>query len=165
MQGREPISAREYPQPAQALDCLGDGGVQLVREAGHEDECFHVAVCNPATVAAQDAPDECPVIVILDLPPRRVGVDPALTLDRPACSSAFDGSFATMEVICLLLSASAVTEVIGLGPPPDRCRGCGAGSGGQVAGCLMLWTDRGSARVGCARAEGTGQRIMRLAAA
>ncbi len=31
------------PAAAQALDCLGHGGVQLVREAGHEDECFHVA--------------------------------------------------------------------------------------------------------------------------
>ena len=31
--------------------------------------------------------------------------------------------------------------------------------------CLMLWTARGSAPAGCARVEGPGQRIMRLAAA
>jgi hypothetical protein len=30
-------------------------------------------------------------------------------------------------------SAPAAIGVIGWGPSPDRCRGCGAGSGGQVA--------------------------------
>ena len=91
------------PAAAQALDCLGDGGVQLVREAGHEDECSHVAVCNPATVAAQDAPDECPVLVILDLPPRPLWCQPSLDTGSPGVLVGIGWIARTMEVICLLL--------------------------------------------------------------
>jgi hypothetical protein len=50
---------------AQALDSLGYGGVDLISQAGHEDECFHVAVPDAAGVGAQDAADECAVLVVM----------------------------------------------------------------------------------------------------
>jgi hypothetical protein len=62
---------------AQALDGLGDGGVDLVAGVGHEAKCFHVAVTDAASVGVQDAADECGV---LDLPPRTFRVNPALTV-------------------------------------------------------------------------------------
>jgi hypothetical protein len=53
------------PAAAQALDCLGDGGVQLVCEAGHEDECSHVVDRWSAGKAAGawlfDAPEGGPL--------------------------------------------------------------------------------------------------------
>ncbi len=43
---------------AQALDRFGYGGIEFVREAGHEGESFDIAFCDAAAVGAQDAADE-----------------------------------------------------------------------------------------------------------
>ena len=65
---------------AQPLDRLGYRGVDLVGEIGHEDQGLEIAIADPASVGTQDAPDECAVLVVLDLPPSPFGVNPALTL-------------------------------------------------------------------------------------
>jgi len=57
---------------AQALDRFGYGGIEFLREAGHEGESFDVAVCDAAAVGAQDAADERGVLVVLDRPPSPV---------------------------------------------------------------------------------------------
>jgi hypothetical protein len=54
---------------AQALDCLGYGGVDLLGQAGHESQGLDVAVADSASVGAQDAADECAVLVVLDPAP------------------------------------------------------------------------------------------------
>src|ERR1039457_6927500 len=52
----------------QALDRLGDGGVDLLGQAEHEGQGVNVAIADAAAVGAQDAPDECAVLVVLDPP-------------------------------------------------------------------------------------------------
>lgn len=54
---------------AQVLDRLGYGGVDLFGQAGHKGQGLNVTVTDAAAVGAQDAPDECAVLVVLDLPP------------------------------------------------------------------------------------------------
>jgi hypothetical protein len=73
---------------AQALDRLGDGAVQLVREPGHEAECFDIAVCDVAAVGAQDASDELPVLVVLDTPSPPVGCQSGLDTGSPTAAAA-----------------------------------------------------------------------------
>jgi hypothetical protein len=68
---------------AQALDRPGDGGVDLVGQADHEDKGFHVAVTDTAGVGTEDAQDECAVLVVLDLRRGRFGVTAALTSCGP----------------------------------------------------------------------------------
>jgi hypothetical protein len=65
---------------AQAPNSLGYGGVNLTGEPGHKDECIHVALPDTTRVGAQDAADECGVLVILDLPPWMFGVNASLTV-------------------------------------------------------------------------------------
>ena len=82
----EPISdlGPRVTLDAQALDRLGDGLVQLVREPGHQAQCFDVAVCDAAAVGAQDAPDELPVLIVLDAPPSPFWRQPGLVTGSPA---------------------------------------------------------------------------------
>ena len=68
---------------AQPLDCLGYRGVDLVGEIGHEDQGLDVAIADPASVGTQDAPDECAVLVVLDLPPSPFWCQPGLDSLRP----------------------------------------------------------------------------------
>ena len=75
---------------AQALDGLSYDGVDLVGEAGHEGECLHIAVADAAGAGARDAADKRGVLVILDLPPRRFGVNAALTVSGLAGWAAGD---------------------------------------------------------------------------
>ena len=42
----------------ETLDCLSDGGVDLLGEVVHEDQGLHVAVSDTAAVGAPDAADE-----------------------------------------------------------------------------------------------------------
>jgi hypothetical protein len=56
----------------QALDRLGYRGAEFVSEPGHESKSFYVAICHAAAVSAQDAPDERPVLVVLDVSPSPV---------------------------------------------------------------------------------------------
>ncbi len=53
------------------IDDLRHGGVDLVGEAGHEDECFCAAVPDAAAAGAQDAVGEYDGFVVLDLPLKR----------------------------------------------------------------------------------------------
>ena len=55
---------------AQTLDCPGYGGVDLLGQAEHEGQGLDVAVADATGVGAQDAPGECAVLVVLNLPPR-----------------------------------------------------------------------------------------------
>ena len=50
----------------QALDGLGHCGVDLIGHAKHESQGLNVTVADPAGVGAQDAPDKCAVLVVLD---------------------------------------------------------------------------------------------------
>ena len=63
---------------AQALDRLGYGGVDLLGQAEHYGQGLNVAVADAAGVGAQDAPDECAVLVVLDLPSWPLWCQPAL---------------------------------------------------------------------------------------
>ena len=65
---------------AQALDRLGHRGVDLLGQADQEDQGLDIAVSDAAAESAQDAADECGVLVVLDLPPGRLGVNLALTV-------------------------------------------------------------------------------------
>ena len=65
---------------AQALDSLGCGGVDLLGQAEHEAQGVDVAVADAAAVGAQDAADECAVLVVSTRRRRRFGVNPALTV-------------------------------------------------------------------------------------
>jgi hypothetical protein len=47
---------------AQALDRLGYDGVDLVGQAHHEDECFHIAVSDAAAAGTQDTADESRIL-------------------------------------------------------------------------------------------------------
>jgi hypothetical protein len=67
---------------AQALDGLGYGGVDLLGQTEHEGQGLDVAVPDAATVGAQDAPDECGVLVVLDLAPRTFQCQPGLDMIR-----------------------------------------------------------------------------------
>ena len=53
---------------AQALDGFGYGSVDLLGQVEHEGQGLDVAVPD-AAVGAQDAADECGVLVVLDVPP------------------------------------------------------------------------------------------------
>ena len=66
-----------------AFDRLGDGSVDLIGEAGHECECFYVTVADAAAVGAQDAADECGVLVVLDGPPTPVWCQPHFGTGSP----------------------------------------------------------------------------------
>src|ERR1039457_7063703 len=72
--------------------------------------------------AAQDPPDECPVLVILDLPPRPLWCQPSLDTGSPGVLVGIGWIARHHGGHLPAPSASAVTEVIGLGPSPDRCR-------------------------------------------
>jgi len=76
---------------AQALDRLGYRAVEFIGEPGLEGECFDVAVCDPAAVGAQDAPDEGPYSSFSTCRPGRFGVNPVLTLSGLAGWIAGDG--------------------------------------------------------------------------
>src|ERR1017187_2061731 len=68
---------------AQAPDRLGYGGVELVSEADHEGQGFDFAVPDAAGVGAQDASDECAVLVVLDLPWMALRCQSSLESVRP----------------------------------------------------------------------------------
>ena len=72
---------------AQALDRLGYGGVDLIGQTEHEGQGLNVAVADAAGVGAQDAPDECAVLVVLDLSPRAFWCQPGLDSIRPGSGS------------------------------------------------------------------------------
>jgi hypothetical protein len=55
---------------AQALGGLCYGAVDLFGQAEHEGQGLDVALADTAAVGAQDAADECSILVVLDLPPR-----------------------------------------------------------------------------------------------
>ena len=65
---------------AQAFDGFGYGGVDLLGQAEHEGQGLNIAIADAAAVGAQDAPDECAGLVVLDLPSPSFGVNPALTV-------------------------------------------------------------------------------------
>ena len=68
---------------AQAFDRVGDRGVDLIGQANHEGECFHIAVSDSAPACAQDEADEGGILVVLDLSPWTFGVNVALTARSP----------------------------------------------------------------------------------
>jgi hypothetical protein len=68
---------------AQALDGLGYGGVDLLGQTEHDGQGLDVAVPDTAAVGAQDAADECGVLVVLDLPSRAFWCQPGLDSVRP----------------------------------------------------------------------------------
>jgi hypothetical protein len=70
---------------AQALDRLGYGSVDVLGQAEDEGQGLDVtvAVADAARVGAQDAPDECAVLVVLDLSPWPFWCQPGLDSFRP----------------------------------------------------------------------------------
>jgi hypothetical protein len=63
-----------------ALDRLGHGGVDLLRQADQEGKCFDIAAPDAAAVGAQDAADEGGILVVLSTCRLgRFGVNLALT--------------------------------------------------------------------------------------
>jgi hypothetical protein len=54
---------------ALALDGFGYGSVDLLGQVEHEGQGLDVAVPDAAAVGAQDAADECGVLIVLVVPP------------------------------------------------------------------------------------------------
>jgi hypothetical protein len=136
----------------QTLDRLGDGVVQFVGKPGREAECLDIAVCDAATVGARMNSSYSSFSTVRR---RRFGVKPALTLDRlPLWPLPVGWSAMSASSACSFRPGHK--RVIGWGPSPDRCRGCGAGEWRSSCGCLMLWTGRGLHASGVCPCGGDG---------
>lgn len=95
----------------QALDRLGYGGVDLLGQADHEDQGLNIAVSDPAAEGTQDAPDECGVLVVLDLPPRTFWCQPGLDSVRHGGLPELASLFGEFQCLALIL-----VEALGVGP-------------------------------------------------
>jgi hypothetical protein len=106
---------------------VGNGGIDLVGQAEHEGQGLDVTVPDAAGVGAQDAPDECAVLV-LDGRRRRFGVNLALTVSGLVAGVPGDGLAGVVMVPGIGLAELAslfgqferrafpLVEALGVGP-------------------------------------------------